>query len=138
MNLQELVNRRVTLTHNLPEKNAEGHLAEELDGVIQAASPDGVAFILKPRGSTTTKLIEMANVEPDSIHLVVEKPRELKAKELASPALNYVRAHLIQAHGWTISAINKIDDEVAREEHNKIDHTDLGHFHTRSDEEAEG
>lgn len=137
MDLKPYVGKRVTLVHNLDEPNAQGHKAEELDGTITVVSPDNSALVLKPRGSTLTVLVEAKNIEPDSITIVVEKPKELKPRVLGELSIANARQHLLQAHGWTLTEINGTDDEKAWNWHNECDHSDLGHIHKSSDEEDE-
>lgn len=129
MDLVQYKERRVRLTRNLKEKNAEGHLADELDGVITHVAPNGSAILLKPRGSTQTILIEADSIEPDSIVIVTEKPKEHKPRVLGMLSLSNARQHLLMTHGLSLKLINSLDDHDAHKYHTGLDHGDLGHVH---------
>lgn len=129
MDLSQFLNKRVTLVLNLDKPNADGHLAEELDGLVTTVSPDGDALILKPRGSTLTMLIETKKIEPDSMKIVVEKPRELKPRALGPLSLSNARQHLLSHHWFQVGLINDMTDEHAHKVHEAIDHTGFGHTH---------
>lgn len=129
MDLLQYKGRRVRLTRNLKEKNAEGHLAEELDGVITNVAPNGSGILLKLRGSTQTTLIEADAIEPDSIIIVTEKPKEHKPRVLGMLSLSNARQHLLMTHGMSLKLINSLDDHDAHKYHAKLDHSDLGHVH---------
>lgn len=135
MDLARYQGKRVTLTLNLKKPNDTGSSTEELDGTVDLVN--GPAMILKPRGSTMTKLIELADIVPDSVQVVPEKPRELKARRLEPLSLTNARHHLLDRHEYHLKAINTMTDEQAHTEHEQIDHSDLGHYHAErsSDEE---
>lgn len=129
MDLKQYVGRRVQLTRNLKERNSKGHLAEELDGIITNASPDGRAILLKPRGSTQTVLIETLDIETDSIHLIDDKVKQHKQRVLPRLSLSNARQHLLMTHGLSLKMVNGVNDYEALESHAQIDHSDLGHSH---------
>lgn len=138
MDLSQFLNKRVTLVLNLDKPNPEGHLAEELDGLVTTVSPDGDALILKPRGSTLTMLIETKNIEPDSMKVVIEKPRELKPRALGPLSLGNARQHLLSHHWFQVAPINDMTDEQAHKVHEGIDHTGFGHTHKAEGGEGSG
>jgi hypothetical protein len=136
MKLADFEGKRVTFVRNLEAKNESGHGAEELDGVIQKVSPTGNGFILKPRGSSTTVLVETSTVEDGTMRIVVEQPKKLKPR-VQSSNVSDVRAHLLQAHGWNLSKVNLTDDQAAKAAHDEINHFDLGHVHKDASDNAE-
>ncbi len=52
-----------------------------------------------------------------------------------------VRRHLLDYHGASLEVVNNLTEVDAENEHNSIDHSDLGHNHEgrkKSDAESEG
>lgn len=129
MNLSEYCGKRVTLTRNLAKPNAEGHLAEEVEGIVEVVAPDGSALVIKPRGSTMNMMLEAGEIEPDSIHVILEKPKEIKAVQKYPATLGTVRTHLLNYHGWTLLIVNGLTESEAFEQHDNLTHNQMGHFH---------
>lgn len=132
--LQEYVNKRVTLIWN---KAGETE-ASELEGSIEAVGPD--TLLLKPKGRTKLEFIPLAEIEPDSLHLVEETgDRKLKAKKIKPVELGNARSHLLERHGITLSQANEMIEEQAFSYHADLDHValDLGHVHKSKDDEED-
>jgi hypothetical protein len=98
---------------------------KQIEGKIEAVGPQGIAFKIKGQGSVD--LFEIEKIE--EVQAVNEGPKKIKAKKLAPIEAGKVRAHLVDRHGMPVSKANSMDEKAAEELHNRIDHSDLGHFH---------
>lgn len=107
---------------------------ETIEGHVEQASEVGIAFKRKGR----------RDVEPifpdalESINVAEKKVAALKQKKTLPVTTDKVKSHLLNAHGYYVSAINGLSPEEAEKEHDSIDHSDLGHNHdktTASDEQ---
>jgi hypothetical protein len=117
--------KKVVIVHNLPEANAKGELAEEIEGTALAANTMGV--LLKPKGTTQAILIEIGNIE--EINLAPEKPKKLVVRWLKDVEYGNARQHLVSSHGYQISKVEAMAEDAALEFHNTLDHSDLAHRH---------
>jgi len=123
---------------NFEGKQVVLHLIEEdgsvteKNGKVEGASEFGIAF--KEKGRREVDLVEPNQIE--EIELAPEKPRTLSQKKLKPVADSNVRQHLLDRHGYSRSAVNKMSDEQGAAEHNGIDHSDLGHRHLTEEEVA--
>lgn len=107
--------------------------AKELEGKVEAGSPVGLAF--KEKGKRDVEFIE-----PEKIHeiaLAPEKAKTLSQRKLKPINEGQARQHLVDRHGNSRSAVNKMSDEDALKEHESIDHDDLGHRHVSDDDDDE-
>lgn len=107
---------------------------EEVEGKIEVASEAGVGF--KPKGRREMDLLEAEDVLDINEAPIVET--KLKQVKLKLIDLTRVKKHLIDRHGAPLSQVNALAPEQAEELHNKIDHSDLGHNHTKVDAEPVG
>jgi len=107
---------------------------EELEGKVEAASVEGMAF--KEKGKRDLRLVEADEIE--EIALAPETPKKITQKKLKEPTLTGVRQHLVDRHGMPRSEANSMNDEKAWDLHDQIDHKDLGHRHVADDDEGEG
>lgn len=108
----------------------------EMEGVVDLVNLP--AIVIKPKGSTMVKLITIDQIDTDTIEIIPEKPRVIKAKRHDGVGRTNVRNHLLDRHGWGLAAVNNLTDEDAQEIHDKFDHSDYGHFHADrvTDDEA--
>lgn len=109
----------------------DGSVSEKT-GKVDGASEFGIAF--KEKGKREVALIEPHQIE--EIDLAPEKPKSLSQKKLKPIAVANARQHLLDRHGYTRTAVNAMSDEQAGEEHDGIDHSDLGHRHLTPEEVA--
>lgn len=103
-----------------------------LEGTVEAASPVGIVF--KEKGSRNGKLIEAAQIA--AIEEQAEPAKKLKARVLPIVLEGKHREHLIERHGFKVSEIEPLTEDAAKEFHDGLDHSDLGHKH-RAKTEAE-
>jgi hypothetical protein len=109
---------------------------EYIDGHVEKASEVGLAFKRKGRR-------DIDPIFPDDIQEIkaLEKPAtKLKQKKQLPVSIDRVKSHLVTAHGYRLSVVNAMSPEDAENEHNGIDHSDLGHNHNKAekdDSEAE-
>lgn len=107
---------------------------EELEGKVEAASAEGMAF--KEKGKRDLRLVEADEIE--EISLAPETPKKITQKKLKEPTLTGVRQHLVDRHGMPRSEANSMNDEKAWDLHDQIDHKDLGHKHVSEEEDENG
>jgi len=122
--------KRVKVTRNLTDGTTE-----EVEGVVTTGNSLGLLIRLK--GKATTELIEADAIEGEP-RLVAEPPKQITAKVLAWPTEDKVIAHLLERHGLTLTAANKMTPKEGMELHGQIDHVkeDLGHVHQSDEEKA--
>ena len=124
-NLEEYTGKMVILT----VKQDDGS-AKQLEGKVEAASDQGIAF--KEKGKREVDLVLPDKI--DEIAVAPEKPKTLAQKKLQPIADSAVRQHLLDRHGMSRTKVNKMSEAEAVELHNSIDHSDLGHRHEAKDE----
>lgn len=127
----DFVGKKIVLTRNLKEPNAKGELAEEVEGTLEAANPQGIMF--KPKGQVKPEIIMADEVE--EIRYAPEKAKALKAKTLKPITYGQARGHLLERHGMTLTQVNGLTEEQALAYHNELDHvaSGLGHVHGEKD-----
>lgn len=108
----------------------DGSVAE-VEGKVEDASEAGVAF--KEKGKRDVSLVLPPEVE--EIAIAPTKAKKVTQKKLKPVAINNVRQHLADRHGWEVAPLNDMTDEEAWQEHENIDHSTLGHRHEESKEE---
>jgi hypothetical protein len=106
---------------------------KEFEGKVEAASAAGVAF--KEKGKRDVDLIEPDTIE--EIAVAPTKPKNLPQKKLKDATVANARQHLLDRHGYDRSVVNGMTDEQAFDEHDDIDHEDLGHRHVADDDEED-
>lgn len=119
----EFVNKKAILVRTEEGKTE----AVEVEGTIQAASELGV--LIKPKGRTKLELVPASEIE--DVRHVIEKPKALTARVLKIVEFGGARNHLLERHGYTLKAINELNEQEALDAHDKINHidADLGHTH---------
>lgn len=127
--LKEHVGKPVILTVRLPDGTSE-----DQEGKIEAASDVGVGF--KPKRKRDMDLIEPEDIL--ELKAAPTKPSQLRQKKLFPVGESKVRAHLIDRHGAPLSQINSQSNEEAMTLHEKIDHSDLGHNHEKTESTSDG
>lgn len=127
----EYTGQTVTVVHNLPEPDEEGHETIETSGKVQVGNTNGI--LIKPKGQLQFKLIKADDIE--EVFLSVEKSKPLKATKLQLVTIGQARRHLLERHGVTVKWANEVSEEQALEYHNSLDHVelDLGHVHEAKD-----
>lgn len=116
------------------------HAGEMKEYKVEEAA--GGFVILREKGKSAPALIKEEDVL--SFNPPAPKPpAPIKAKRMNPVEPDAVKRHLVDTHGYTVSAINSLTVEEAVELHEGIDHEglDLGHFHALSKREqaiAEG
>lgn len=108
----------------------DGSVSEK-EGKVEDASEVGMAF--KEKGKRDVDLVLPDQIE--EIALAPTKPKTLSQKKLKPVTETTVRQHLLDRHGYDRSVVNAMTDEKAFDEHNDIDHSDLGHKHVAEDDE---
>jgi len=116
----EYAGKKVIVTVNL-----EDGTASEVEGKVEVANQE--AILIKPKGKTRIDIIEASTIE--EIRLAPEPAKKLTAKKLKPVELGRVRQHLLDRHGYRLSEISAMAEEQAREFHEGLDHSDLGHVH---------
>lgn len=117
--------KKVVVVQNLPKPNEQGQSAIEVEGTVQAGNALGI--LIKPKGKSSFDMIEAADIE--EVRLAEETQKPLKQKVLKPVEIGSARSHLLERHGWTLAQANALNEEQAFEQHNSIDHTELGHRH---------
>lgn len=120
----EQYNEKKVLVTVAPKDGADAY---EIEGTVSVGNDLGL--LIKPKGKTQLLLIEAAEIV--EVKYVLDKPKDLKAKELKPVEFGSVRQHLLDRHGFSLADINSRDEAWAFEFHNEIDHkaADLGHVH---------
>jgi hypothetical protein len=132
---EKFVGKKVVLTRNLKEADAEGNLAVELEGTLEAANAVGVMF--KAKGQVKPEIFELGEIE--EVRYAPEKAKKQRAKKLKPVEYGQAKSHLLERHGLTLTQVNGWTEEQALAYHNEIDHVkaDLGHVHEdKSEAEA--
>lgn len=109
---------------------ADDGTASELEGKVEAASAQGIAF--KEKGKRDVDLVLPEKIV--EIALAPSKPKSLIQKKLKPVTESTVRQHLVDRHGASRSAMNKMSDADAFKFHADVDHADLGHKHVEATE----
>jgi hypothetical protein len=125
--------KKVIVTVKLKEPNAEGALAEEIEGTAEAANNLGI--MLKPKGKVSPQLIEAGDIE--EIKYAPEKAKKLSRKTLKPVTFGDARQHLFERHGIPADQLENLDEEAALKAHSDIDHEKLGHYHGVKETKAE-
>lgn len=126
--LEQYEGKQVLLT--LAAENGD---AKELEGKVEAASVQGMAF--KEKGKRDVELV-MPN-EIVEIALAPVKPKPLIQKKLKLVSETTVRQHLLDRHGYERTVVNAMSEDSALMEHEDIDHKDLGHKHEAEDDNGD-
>lgn len=107
----------------------------EVTGRITAVNPNGKVYLFKPRSQRSTHMME--SVDLVSVKLAGSATlRPVGQKALRPLTVNNARRHLADFHAWELGTLNTMSDELALEEHAKLDHTELGHNHTLAENGA--
>lgn len=106
---------------------------DAIEGRVESGSEVGVAF--KRKGKRDIDLILPGSIV--SIELAPTKPTVIKTKSILVVPVERIRTHLVDRHGWNLSTVNALTNEEAELQHNKVDHSDLGHEHTKAPESDE-
>lgn len=113
--------KKLVILHLVQEDNS----LKEVEGKIEAASSAGVAF--KEKGSSDLTLLTVAQIE--ELAYAPEKPKPVSQKKLKPIEAGSFRQHLADRHGISRKWCTEASDEQAKEYHDQIDHSDLGHKH---------
>ena len=126
-NVEKFIGKKVVLTLNLKEPNADGQTAEEHEGTVEAAH--GGMAMFKYKGKTSATLLELADIE--AIDYAPERAKKLARKTLKVVEFGQARNHLLERHGYTLTQVNGLTEQEADDQHLAIDHeaSDLGHVH---------
>lgn len=134
----KLVNKRVRLVY-VPEGPGatEGTrpVAEEIIAYVQAYNEANKMLMVRQKGRTMGFLLEVADVV--EIETDEDDVKPIKQKKLKAVDTNTVRQHLADRHGYELTHVNSLTDEQAEEEHDAIDHGNLGHTHQEETPESE-
>lgn len=136
--ITEYVGQRVEIVFRPEALEGEVDPVTQVTGKVENANPYG--FVFKPAGSSKSRLYQADAIE--DIRLAPEAEPVLKARRLDPVSLKNVKRHLVDRHGYELTAINEMSPEGALEFHeDDIDHAPLGHFHalpkTKEEKEAE-
>jgi hypothetical protein len=120
VDLTEYTGKKVVVT-----VKAEDDGSEELEGKVEAAS--AIGLLLKPKGRTDLRLLEADDIL--DVETGTEPVRKLTVKYIKEVDEGQYRRHLVDRHGMTLSYINTLTEDQAKEIHESTDHSDLGHQH---------
>lgn len=127
INLEEFVDRKVKVT----KKPQDNHDGEVFEGKVEAANNEKNVLLLKVKGKASAVLI--LGFEIATIETVTSSDDDVTQTTLKPVKLNNVRRHLVNAHGWKLSAVNQLIDEEAFVQHTGLhegpDAADIGHKH---------
>lgn len=121
----EYTGKKVILTVKDPNDLAEGSI--EIEGQVQAATTVGMLF--KPKGRTTSDIIEPDNILGCEL---IADDRKVTPKYIKPVGIGLTRTHLADRHGFLLSVVNNLTEETAEAAHTKqhAEHgKDLGHIH---------
>lgn len=123
IDLKQFADKKVVVVHRVEGQEN----AVETEGKAEAANENGI--LIKPKGKTQMQLIESANIE--DVRFVDEKPKALTVKYLKVVEFGQARAHLLERHAFSLTAVNAMSEKDAFEQHKNLDHvaSDLGHVH---------
>lgn len=93
------------------------------EGKVDAAGPFGVAF--KAKGKAT-EILEPSEIDSIEASAVVKK---IVVKSMQPIALDNVRQHLVDRHGYQVKDIESYAPEQALEFHATLEHAGLAHNH---------
>jgi hypothetical protein len=114
-----LKGKKVTVQHNV-----DGELQEQ-DGTLLEVNEGAIMF--RQSGNKTPQIILVPVIE--AIVGQAVKPKKLVAKQIKAVSASDVRQHLVERHGYALSAIEPYSPEDALAFHAGLDHSDLGHTH---------
>lgn len=122
VNYSDFVDKKVTIeTDSVPEPR---------EGTVTAGSDVGIVF--RPKGLVRQELIEIKNIR--LIEEIIAGPKPLRPRTTGRVNKGKHREHLVDRHGYKISEISHLSEDQAREFHDGIDHSDLGHRHKEKTE----
>lgn len=98
-----------------------------VEGHVEKASEVGLAF--KPKGKRELTPVWPQDIE--DIQVIEKAAPKLKQKKQLPLEDSRVKNHLVNVHGYYLSAVNAMTVEGAVKEHDSIDHKDLGHNHDK-------
>jgi len=96
----------------------------DLTGRVINFSPQ--SLVVKVRGNSRS--LDWSSVERIEL-AYVGRQRSILIRYFADGETTSIRQHLADRHGLSISVLNRITEDAAREVHDGIDHGDLGHRH---------
>lgn len=105
----------------------------EVSGRITVVNQVGGVFLFKPRSQRTTHMLETDKVTDVELAASVTL-RPVGQKSLRPLNVQNARRHLADFHAWALGTLNQMSDEVALQEHEALDHTDLGHNHSLAED----
>lgn len=109
-----------------------GENAGTYEGKVEAASPIGVAFKPKGKGSW---ILDPTEIDAIDASAVIKK---ITRKSMLPASLENIRQHLVDRHGYEIAAIEAMTPDQALAWHNTdLDHSKLGHDHDAKPKAAE-
>lgn len=123
MDLTQYSGKKILVTRKI-----EGKVdAEEVEGKAEVANATGI--LLKPKGQIKLEIISIEDIIEVKFVQVEQKP--LSRKVLKVIEFGQAQVHLLDRHGLTLTAVNKMTEKEAFEGHQSIDHeaADLGHTH---------
>lgn len=121
-NNEQYVGKKVLVT-----VKGENGDAVEVEGTVDVGNDLGL--VIKPKGKTRLDIIEQDDII--EIKYVADAPKPLAAKTLKVVEFGQARNHLLERHGYTLTDINKMDEQAAFDFHASLDHValNLGHVH---------
>lgn len=99
---------------------------EPVHGIVASAGGDMLAF--KEKGKSNLHLLKASDIA--DIRVSVEAEPEMKPRRLNHVALDTVKRHLADRHGYRLADVNAMTPEAALEFHEGLDHDPLSHFHS--------
>lgn len=98
----------------------------EPDIVGKVTNMSEQSLIIKVRGNSRT--VDWSSVSRMEL-AYVGRQRSILVRYFADGETTSIRQHLADRHGKPVSVLNHITEDSARDVHDNIDHTDLGHRH---------
>lgn len=97
------------------------------EGKVEAASPVGVAYKPKGKGSV---IVLPADIQEIEAAAVIKK---ITRKSMLPCTLENIRQHLVDRHGYGVSDIEAMTPEQALAWHDgELNHENLGHDHKKT------
>lgn len=95
-------------------------------------------YLLRTKGGGAGELIETSDI--DTVEAIEGGDEGLKQVVLKPVTPSKVKRHLVDRHGWILSAVNGLNEADAVKAHEEIhvseNHEDLGHRHEDAKPEA--
>lgn len=128
--LAPMFRKTVTLFFKVGEASDGSTSTTDVTGKVLEVRDTGV--VIRYRGNA--RVIELADITSFEEVVRPRKKRVARRPVRRIPADVSVKQHLADRHGILVSVLNGVGDDTALTLHEKINHTDLGHYHREPEE----